>query len=130
MVASKDDAHIRPYCRLLKGRADPLAIDGFLMESAIHHAAREGHADVVRTLMGSAPRPQKGSDEEEDRPMTDMTEALRALAGTFGSGITGISGLKAQSLDEGNFRGSLWILVAHGQSERNCMCIDENHEFV
>ena len=100
------------------------------MESAIHHAAREGHADVVRTLMGSAPRPQKGSDEEEDRPMTDMTEALRALAGTFGSGITGISGLKAQSLDEGNFRGSLWILVAHGQSERNCMCIDENHEFV
>jgi len=34
--------------RLLKQGADPLAIDSFLGEGAVHHAAREGHEDVLR----------------------------------------------------------------------------------
>lgn len=54
---------------LIKGRADPLAIDGVLMESAVHHAAREGHADVVRALMGSRFQRADNGRGGKDQPM-------------------------------------------------------------
>jgi hypothetical protein len=93
---------------LLKGRADPLAIDGFLMEGAVHHAAREGHSDVVRTLMGSVTRPQRPPEGAADQDMNDAMLALREAAllnKTDSSGLSGVLGLKAQSIDEGNSRG-------------------------
>jgi len=105
---------------LLKGRADPLAIDGFLMEGAIHHASREGHSDVVRTLVGSVTRP---TIREDDEVQAEYAQALRAMTSTSTSEIAGICGLRAQSIDEGNSRGETALHLAAANGKIDCVWV-------
>ena len=95
------------------------------MESPMHLAAREGHADVVRTLMGAVPRPEVGLSAEQEAELgVDHTAILREAQDMMAkdpshSKVIGVCGLKSESVDAGNSRGetALHLAAAHGHLE-------------
>ncbi|KAJ1485381.1 hypothetical protein T484DRAFT_1793787, partial [Baffinella frigidus] len=64
--------------RLLREKADPLAVDHFVLEGAVHHAAREGHEDTqdgnVSIVYPSAAElaGEEEEDQEENAPAGDI----------------------------------------------------------
>lgn len=101
---------------LLRHGADPLVVDEFMMEGAIHLASREGHAEVIRTIMGVVPRQTEEGIGQEEKSQQDhgrwgmMEEDPKHRT-------------RKRRLDDGNSRGETALHLAAMYGKADCVTL-------